>query len=187
MWETLTNYNWENLFSVLPGALVFYVLAGLAILFGILVVANPFSRSPINSALSLLATVLALAGLSVLLHAYFLAAVQVIIYAGAVLVLFIFVLMLSRKEMKIVFPSTRVRYAVGAVVALSLACLLLSVVFQMPAAAPVKEAVDGTVPAIGKLLVTEYLVPFEAISVLLLAAIVGVVHLSKPNTKGESK
>jgi len=86
MWETLTNYNWENLFSVLPGALVFYVLAGLAILFGILVVANPFSRSPINSALSLLATVLALAGLSVLLHAYFLAAVQVIIYAGAVLV-----------------------------------------------------------------------------------------------------
>lgn len=187
MLEALTNYNWENLFSILPGALVFYVLAALAIFFGILVVANPFSRSPINSGLSLLATVLTLAGMSVLLHAYFLAAIQVIVYAGAVLILFIFVLMLSRKEMRLVFTSTRIRYAVGAIVALGFGCLLLSVVFRMPAAAPVQEAVEGSAPAIGRLLVTEYLVPFEAVSVLLLAAIVGVVYLSKPKTKGEPK
>lgn len=183
MWETLTNYHWEGLLSSLPGALAFYVLAGLAILFGILVVANPFSRSPLNSGLCLLCTVLTLAGMSILLHAYFLAAAQVIIYAGAVLILFIFVLMLSKKDLKMVFVSTRLRYAVGVVIALALAVLFVSIVVQMPAAAPVKEAVEGSVPAIGKLLVTQYLVPFEAISVLLLAAIVGVVYLSKPETR----
>lgn len=167
--------------------LIFYVLAGLAVLFGFLTVANPFSRSPLNSALCLLCTILALACMSVLLNAYFLAAVQVIVYGGAVLVLFTFILMLSKHNMKLVFAGTRIRYAVGAIAALAVCALFLSIVIQMPIGAPLKEAVEGTVPAIGKLLVTQYLVPFEAVSVLLLAAIVGVVYMSKPEEKGESK
>ena len=73
---------------------LFYLFAGLALLFGFLVVANPFSRNPVTSAMFLVLTIVALAGLFVLLRAFFLAAVQVLVYAGAVMVLFLFVIML---------------------------------------------------------------------------------------------
>lgn len=163
-------------------AILFYILAAVAILFGFLTVANPFSRSPLNSALSLLCTILALAGLSVLLNAYFIAAAQVIIYAGAVVVLFTFIFMLSHKEKKLVFAGTRIRFIVGLLVLAVFIPIVMSVAHDSVAAGAVKEVVEGTVPAIGKLLVTKYIVPFEAISVLLLAAIVGVVYMSRPDT-----
>ena len=74
--------------------LLFYAFAGLALLFGFLCVANPFSRNPVTSAMFLVLTIVSLAGLFILLHAFFLAAVQVLVYAGAVMVLFLFVIML---------------------------------------------------------------------------------------------
>src|SRR5687767_15979270 len=74
--------------------LFFYLFAFLTLLCGFLVVANPFSRNPVTSAMFLVLTIVALAGLFVLLHAFFLAAVQVLVYAGAVIVLFLFVIML---------------------------------------------------------------------------------------------
>src|SRR5258705_6616541 len=74
--------------------ILFYVLAALTLIFGALVVANPFSRNPVTSAMFLVLTIISMAGLFVLLHAFFLAAVQVIVYAGAVMVLFLFVIML---------------------------------------------------------------------------------------------
>src|SRR5258707_10852408 len=73
---------------------LFYILAFLTLVFGFLVVANPFSRNPVTSAMFLVLTIGSLAGLFVLLHAFFLAAVQVLVYAGAVMVLFLFVIML---------------------------------------------------------------------------------------------
>src|SRR5712664_715560 len=73
---------------------LFYILALLTLVFGFLVVANPFSRNPVTSAMFLVLTLGSLAGLFVLLHAFFLAAVQVLVYAGAVMVLFLFVIML---------------------------------------------------------------------------------------------
>src|SRR5215472_5225877 len=73
---------------------LFYIFAFLALVFGFLVVANPFSRNPVTSAMFLVLTIASLAGLFVLLHAFFLAAVQVLVYAGAVMVLFLFVIML---------------------------------------------------------------------------------------------
>src|SRR2546422_8061999 len=73
---------------------LFYILAFLTLVFGFLVVANPFSRNPVTSAMFLVLTIASLAGLFVLLHAFFLAAVQVLVYAGAVMVLFLFVIML---------------------------------------------------------------------------------------------
>jgi len=79
--------------TMLPD-MMFYVFAGLTLGFGILVVANPFSRNPVTSAMFLVLAVISMAGLFVLLHAFFLAAVQVIVYAGAVMVLFLFVIML---------------------------------------------------------------------------------------------
>src|SRR5262245_7782655 len=74
--------------------LFFYFFATLALLCAVLVVANPFSRNPVTSAMFLVLTIVSLAGLFVLLHAFFLAAVQVLVYAGAVMVLFLFVIML---------------------------------------------------------------------------------------------
>src|SRR5215813_3104393 len=72
----------------------FYLFAFLTLLCGFLVIANPFSRNPVTSAMFLVLTIASLAGLFVLLHAFFLAAVQVLVYAGAVMVLFLFVIML---------------------------------------------------------------------------------------------
>src|SRR5512135_3868094 len=72
----------------------FYIFAFLTLLCGFLVVANPFSRNPVTSAMFLVLTIVSMAGLFVLLHAFFLAAVQVLVYAGAVMVLFLFVIML---------------------------------------------------------------------------------------------
>src|SRR5213594_428492 len=74
--------------------ILFYVFAFLTLACGVLVVANPFSRNPVTSAMFLVLTIISLAGLFVLLHAFFLAAVQVLVYAGAVMVLFLFVIML---------------------------------------------------------------------------------------------
>src|SRR5215470_9916187 len=74
--------------------ILFYIFAGLTLAFGLLVVANPFSRNPVTSAMFLVLTIGSLAGLFVLLQAFFLAAVQVLVYAGAVMVLFLFVIML---------------------------------------------------------------------------------------------
>src|SRR6266849_1331362 len=74
--------------------ILFYVFAALTLACGVLVIANPFSRNPVTSAMFLVLTIASLAGLFVLLHAVFLAAVQVLVYAGAVRVLFLFVIML---------------------------------------------------------------------------------------------
>ena len=73
---------------------LFYVFAAFTLFCGVLVVANPFSRNPVTSAMFLVLTIISMAGLFVLLHAFFLAAVQILVYAGAVMVLFLFVIML---------------------------------------------------------------------------------------------
>jgi NADH:ubiquinone oxidoreductase subunit 6 (subunit J) len=70
------------------------LLSALTLVCGFLVVANPFSRNPVTSAMFLVLTIVSMAGLFVLLHAFFLAAVQILVYAGAVMVLFLFVIML---------------------------------------------------------------------------------------------
>src|SRR5216117_4321883 len=74
--------------------LFFYLFAFLTVVCAVLVVANPFSRNPVTSAMFLVLTIISMSGLFVLLHAFFLAAVQVLVYAGAVMVLFLFVIML---------------------------------------------------------------------------------------------
>ena len=79
-----------NLIGSSTSDVLFYVFAGLTLLCGLLVIANPFSRNPVTSAMFLVLTIISMTGLFVLLHAFFLAAVQIIVYAGAVLVLFIY-------------------------------------------------------------------------------------------------
>src|SRR5881398_4079256 len=77
-----------------PSDIIFYSFAALTLICALLVVANPFNRNPVTSAMFLVLTIVSMAGLFVLLHAFFLAAVQVLVYAGAVIVLFLFVIML---------------------------------------------------------------------------------------------
>src|SRR5215203_7527644 len=74
--------------------ILFYVFAASTLICAGLVIGNPFSRNPVTSAMFLVLTIASLAGLFVLLHAFFLAAVQILVYAGAVMVLFLFVIML---------------------------------------------------------------------------------------------
>src|SRR5271170_7841083 len=92
--DALNNFLNDLISPTLLPDIMFYVFAALTLVFGVLVVANPFSRNPVTSAMFLVLTIISMAGLFVLLHAFFLAAIQVLVYAGAVMVLFLFVIML---------------------------------------------------------------------------------------------
>jgi NADH-quinone oxidoreductase subunit J len=161
----------------------FYIFAGLTLIFGFLVVANPFSRNPVTSAMFLILTIAALAGLFVLLHAFFLAAVQVLVYAGAVMVLFLFVIMLLdlkvEEQRKIrLFGVVSGLIAVGA-----LGVLMVRTVWTSGSTnAPQHVLEGGTIP-LGRTLFTQFLLPFEIVSVLLLVAMVGAILLSKKDLK----
>jgi NADH-quinone oxidoreductase subunit J len=162
---------------------LFYIFAFLTVVFGFLVVANPFSRNPVTSAMFLVLTIVSLAGLFVLLHAFFLAAVQILVYAGAVMVLFLFVIMMldlkeeERRKVKTLGIVGGLSSA-GAILAIFLSSLL-----KASLGATQSPAVEGGTVPLAKLLFTQYLLPFEIVSVLLLVAIVGVVLLSKKDLK----
>jgi NADH-quinone oxidoreductase subunit J len=157
---------------------LFYVFAALTLLCAILVVANPFSRNPVTSAMFLVLTIISMSGLFLLLHAFFLAAVQILVYAGAVMVLFLFVIMLldlkeeQRRKIKL-FGLVAGLVSVGIVVTI----FVKSLASIKPAAA--EPTLEGETYALGKLLFTQYTLPFEIVSVLLLVAMVGVILLSK--------
>jgi NADH-quinone oxidoreductase subunit J len=162
---------------------LFYILAFAALVCGFLVIANPFSRSPVTSAMFLVLTIIALAGLFVLLHAYFLAAVQVLVYAGAVMVLFLFVIMLLdlRSEERRRFKILAAIGGVGSAAVILL--IFLHNLLHAPLASSDSPSVEGGTFVLGKLLFTQYVLPFEIVSVLLLVAMVGVVLLSKKELK----
>ena len=167
----------------IPNAL-FCVFAALTLLCGVLVVANPFSRNPVTRAMFLVLTIISMAGLFVLLHAFFLAAVQIIVYAGAVIVLFLFVIMLldlkeeARRKIKL-FGALTGLLSVGAIVCISLKTLKAA----HPGANLPVPTLEGDTAALGHLLFTNYVLPFEVVSVLLLVAMVGVILLSKKDLK----
>jgi NADH-quinone oxidoreductase subunit J len=167
--------------------IIFYILAGLTLLCGFLVVANPFSRNPVTSAMFLVLTIASLAGLFVLLHAFFLAAVQILVYAGAVMVLFLFVIMLldlkdeARRRARGL--AGRLMLIAGPVVVLLITLMFFRSLSNTPLPAAAVNAVEGATIPLGKLLFTGYLLPFEIVSVLLLVAMVGVILLSKKDLR----
>ena len=144
-----------------------------------------FSRRPMYSVLSLLLVMFCLAGLFVMLHAYVVAALQVLLYAGAVLVLFLFVIMLLNlaPEQLARMRAFTLRGA-GTLVALLLFAILLRLFLVSPTSRPSFAAgwTGGTVEDIGRLLFNAYLLPFELTSFLVLAAIIGAVTLGKQET-----
>ncbi len=159
--------------------LVFFYFASIIVVTASLVVAL---RNPIYSALSLLVMFFHVAGLYVTLHAEFLAAIQIIVYAGAILVLYLFVVMLlnvKRDE----------RYSQQGPVALFLCAVLLTEAILLaatrgltvapPSPTAAGERVAGNTESIGEALYSTYLFPFEIASLILLVAMIGAVILSK--------
>ena len=163
-----------------PQDIFFYIFAGLSLMCGLLVVVYPVSRNPVTSAMFLVLCIVCMAGLFVLLEAFFLAAVQILVYAGAVMVLFLFVIMLldlkveERRKMKVAAIGMGV-VAVGAIGAF----LVRTIVQSAPGAGLEAPTAAGATAPLGKLLFTKFLLPFEILSVLLLAAMVGAILLSK--------
>ena len=162
-------------------AVSFYAFTGLMLAAALSVV---FNRRPIYSVLSLLVVMFCLAALFVMLGAYFVAALQVLLYAGAVLVLFLFVVMLLNLE-----PETLARMRVftlrgaGTLAAAWLLVLLIKVFWLSAQQPPSPAAPSGTVESIGRLLFTTYLLPFELTSFIILAAITGAVTLAKQKSE----
>ena len=162
-------------------SIFFFVVAAVAVISSILVVT---CKNPINSALSLVMTFFCLATFYVMLDAPFMAATQVIVYAGAIMVLIIFVIMLLNVKTE---STKRGSHAVLAgssigVFVLFLTCWFLIKGTLTGATGNLDHALVvkvGHVELIGKALFTDFLLPFEITSLLLLAAIVGAVILAK--------
>jgi NADH-quinone oxidoreductase subunit J len=167
--------------------LFFGYFAGMIAITSILVVAL---RNPVYSALSLLVMFFHVAGLYVTLHAEFLAAVQVIVYAGAILVLYLFVIMLLNVKRDDRYHS-QWRIAAFICIPLSIEFLVLlsgdfGAVRREPASLPAEPLVSDNTLAIGQTLFSTYLFPFEVASFILLVAMVGAIVLAKRDS-GENE
>ena len=162
-------------------AIIFYTFAAIAVISGILVV---ICRNPINSALSLVVTFFCLAVFYVMLDAPFLAAVQIMVYAGAIMVLIIFVIMLLNIQAetgKRAAHSMVIGSIVGAVILLESGWLLTGGRISENRGIVDRALVlkEGHTELIGAAMFGDFLLPFEITSLLLLAAIIGAVILAK--------
>jgi NADH-quinone oxidoreductase subunit J len=165
--------------------LFFWYLAGVILVSAILVVAL---RNPVHSVLSLLIMFFHVAGLYITLHAEFLAAVQIIVYAGAILVLYLFVLMLLNVKRE---ERYHTQWLLGTLAGVTILTEGFALVAQygLPApsatpqaAAPLARALEssqGNTEAIGAVLYAAYIFPFEVASLILLVAMVGAIVLAK--------
>jgi NADH-quinone oxidoreductase subunit J len=159
----------------------FFVVAGLAVISALVMITRV---NPVKSVLFLVVNFFCLAVLYLTLHAQFIAVIQIIVYAGAIMVLFLFVIMLLNLGDE---SGARDRPGLRNIPAIALAVAvlveLLAGIGLLGAGSPSpqseKAAAMGTVEFIGKVLYTEYLLPFEITSVLLLASMVGVIVLAK--------
>lgn len=139
------------------------------------------SRSPVYAAMNLVAAFFFLAGIYVLLVAHLIAFMQILVYAGAVMVLFLFVIMLlSLGDEHLFREQHRAMQLVGALGAVMLVAVLAAAIAQATSPDAAHLAQDfGTVKAVGRVLYTQFLLPFEITSLLLLVAIVGAVVVAK--------
>jgi NADH-quinone oxidoreductase subunit J len=159
--------------------IIFFLLAATALISGIMVV---IQVNPVRSALFLVLNFFALAGIYLLANAQFIAAVQIIVYAGAIMVLFLFVIMLlNLRQPEEGGGQLHLGQKIfGSSLAAATAALVVYNIFKIklpPGRPPVADF--GTTEMVAKALFTEYLLPFEATSILLLVAVVGAVVLAK--------
>jgi NADH-quinone oxidoreductase subunit J len=159
-------------------ALAFYVLALLIVASALVVITH---RNPVTSAVALAFNLVAIAGVFLVLDAQFIGLLQVIVYAGAIMVLILFVIMLlNLREEQAGHPARRIQRALAPVASLAFAAVLGRALWaSAPATLP--EMVDGfgNAAPLGRELFTRFFYPFEAISLLLIVAMVGAVLLAK--------
>lgn len=161
--------------------LIFAGMAATSIVASLLMITR---KNPIHSALFLVLNFLCVAVLYLLLQSQFIAVVQVVVYAGAIVMLIVFVLMLLdleeelRSGLKLLYSKV-----IGSVLAVFFLLGIIYAVTAKPLAGKVgsytPEKMSANVKTVGQVLLTQYLFPFEVISILLVAAIIGAVVLSK--------
>lgn len=174
----------------------FYLFAGFALAFSLLTV---LKKNPVASAFSLVMVFFSFAGIYALLGAHLIATLQILVYAGAIMVLFVFVVMLLNSDA----PSFDLRrtpflFKVASGLVLITMLVLFTRVFKGSSPSPLPgpytaeaiQAAGGNTQVISELMFSEYILPFELTSILLLAGIVGAVALAKRHsyqTKNELK
>lgn len=163
--------------------LLFWLLAVLALIASFSMI---MQRNPVYSALFLIVTLLGLAGLFLLLSAHFLAVIQIIVYAGAIMVLFLFVIMLlDIRRTEVTLSRVKLQKSLGALLVIvffveTVVVLRSGSVGTMAAATITSPAADfGTAQALGRALFADYVLPLELAAVLLFVAIIGAIVLSK--------
>jgi NADH-quinone oxidoreductase subunit J len=171
----------------------FYLFAGMAIVFSTLVV---FKKNPVTSAFSLVAVFFAFAGIYAMLDAHLIAIMQVLVYAGAIMVLFIFVIMLLNADApSFDFGRSHLGVRVGAgILTLALVGIFIWAFKEtaLPTAtggmSPAKiEELGGNTKVISTIMFSEYVLPFELTSILILAGIVGSVAIAKRKVENSEK
>ncbi len=158
----------------------FYFFATLAIVGAVLVIT---SKNAIHSAIFLITTLLATAGIYLGLRAEFLFAVQIILYVGGIMVLFVFVIMLVNLDVAVRQIQFNRQASVAIVLALAFAALVPAAVYygrsmKLPKPHTVTAAMPNT-ETVGQVLFSNYMLPFEIASILLLVAMIGAVVLAK--------
>jgi len=157
----------------------FYGLSAVAIISALLVITR---RNPVHSAIALIITLLSLAGLYLMLYAPFVAGVQIILYVGGIMVLFLFVIMLVNLERNLREEQFNKLWVAGGLATVALGGLLVYIfvdvgkLFPQPLAQIPEQS---NTQRVGMALYTQYVYPFEIASILLLVAIIGAVVMAK--------
>ena len=157
--------------------ILFYVFAVVTVMTAFVAVLHP---NILYAGLSLFGTFFGIAALYVLLGADFIAATQILIYVGGILTLILFAIMLSKNIYKVSFREDNQRRIFPAIVSVIFLGLLIKVIFSIEWNLIMSD--DAPLPTtsrLGTLLLTDYLLPFELASVLLLAALIGAIHLAR--------
>ena len=155
---------------------MFFLFAAIAVIFALVVVVH---RNPVVGALALVVSFFALAVMYVLLDAPFMAALQVIVYAGAIMVLFLFVIMLLNLQHEERTRTRPIQQFLGWVSGLAFGGMLCYYLLKAAALRVAPAIFNSSANDIGKAMFQRYIFPFEAVSILLLAAIVGAIVLSQ--------
>lgn len=180
---------------------MWWLLAGLAVIGALMVVTR---RNPVHSAMFLVLTLFASSGLYLLLYAHFIAVIQILVYAGAIMVFFIFTIMLlNLHEHELRIPRITPAKVLALVLTLLLAAKVVFMIRQMPGrggeiayrlgawypekAPPIPPESYGTAHSIGAVLFSRFLLPFEVASVLLLAVTIGAVMVMRRHEPGEAR
>lgn len=166
-------------------AIFFLTFAALAVASALGVV---LLRNPVHSAISLMACFIQVAAIFVLLRSPFLAVIQIFVYVGAIMVLFLFVIMMLDIRTAVLerfLPGRKVPVLVIlAVLGLQMLAMLLSSGRLLDQPTEVATVLEGTVAELGRELFVDYILPFEVVSVMLLVAFVGAIVLARRERQG---